>query len=119
MRRREVTRYRTVLESQLAALVGHGSQVVQELSGPGREDLPDPNDRATVEEERNWSLRLSDRDRRLIGKIEGALARLADGTFGTCSGCGKAIDPARLRARPVTDLCIACKTEAERGERRR
>jgi DnaK suppressor protein len=119
MRRREVDRYRTVLESQLTALVGHGSQVVQELSGPGSEELPDPNDRATMEEGRNWSLRLSDRDRRLIGKIEGALARLQDGTFGTCSGCGRSIDPARLRARPVTDLCIACKTEAERGERRR
>ena len=119
MRRREVARYRTALESQLTALVGHGSQVVQELSGPRSEELPDPNDRATVEEERNWSLRLSDRDRRLIGKIEGALARLAEGTFGICASCGKAIDPARLRARPVTDLCIACKTEAERGERRR
>jgi DnaK suppressor protein len=64
-------------------------------------------------------LRFGDRDRRLIGKIEGALARIEDGTFGTCVACGKAIDPARLRARPVTDLCIACKTEAERGERRR
>ena len=118
MRRREVSRYRTVLESQLAALVGHGSQVVQELSGPGREDVPDPNDRATVEEGRNWSLRLRDRDRKLIGKIQGALARLDAGTFGRCTACGKSIAPARLRARPVTDLCIECKTEAERGERR-
>ena len=119
MRRREVARYRNVLESHLADLVGHGSQVVHALSGPRSEELPDPNDRATVEEERNWSLRLSDRDRRLIGKIEGALARLAEGTFGICASCGRAIHPARLRARPVTDLCIACKTEAERGERRR
>ena len=68
---------------------------------------------------RNCSLRLSDRDRRLIGKIEDALARLHDGTFGTCTSCGKAIAAARLRARPVTDLCIDCKTEAERGERHR
>jgi DnaK suppressor protein len=119
MRRREVDRYRTALESQLAALVGHGSEVVHQLSDVGSEELPDPNDRASMEEGRIWSLRLSDRDRRLIGKIEGALARLADGTFGTCSGCGNPIDPARLRARPVTDLCIACKTEAERSERRR
>ena len=119
MRRREVARYRNTLESQLATVVGHGSQVVHELSGHRGEEFPDPNDRATVEEERNWSLRLSDRDRRLIGKIEGALSRLAGGTFGICASCGKAIDPARLRARPVTDLCIACKTEAERGERRR
>jgi DnaK suppressor protein len=118
MRRREVERYRSVLESQLTALVGHGTQVVHQLSGAG-DEIPDPNDRATVEEGRNWSLRLSDRDRRLMGKIEEALARLQDGTFGTCTSCGKAIAAARLRARPVTDLCIDCKTEAERGERRR
>jgi DnaK suppressor protein len=119
MRKREVERYRGVLESQLASLVGHGTQVVHELSGTGGEEIPDPNDRATLEEGRNWSLRLSDRDRRLIGKIEEALSRLQDGSFGTCTSCGKAIAPARLRARPVTDLCIGCKTEAERGERRR
>ena len=119
MRRREVERYRSVLESQLAALVGHGEQIVHEMSGKGGEEIPDPNDRATAEEERNWSLRLTDRDRKLIGKIEGALARLEAGTFGTCTSCGRPISPARLRARPVTDLCIDCKTEAERGERRR
>lgn len=119
MRRREVSRLRGVLESQLASLLGHGEQVVHELSGTGGEEIPDPNDRATIEERRNWSLRLGDRDRKLIGKIEGALARIEAGTFGTCVGCGHAIDPARLRARPVTDLCIGCKTEAEQVERRR
>jgi DnaK suppressor protein len=116
MRRREVERYRNVLESQLASLVGHGEQAVHEMSGAG-EEIPDPNDRATVEEGRNWSLRLRDRDRKLIGKIQEALARLEAGTFGTCTSCGRPIASARLRARPVTDLCIDCKTEAERGER--
>ena len=106
-----------MLESQLTALVGHGTQVVHQLSGAG-DEIPDPNDRATAEEGRNWSLRLRDRDRKLIGKIQGALARLDAGTFGRCTACGKSIAPARLRARPVTDLCIECKTEAERGERR-
>jgi DnaK suppressor protein len=119
MRKREIARCRGALESQLASLVGHGEQVVHEMVGTGGEEIPDPNDRATVEERRNWSLRTADRDRKLIGKIEGALARIQDGTFGTCISCGKAIDPARLRARPVTDLCIACKTEAEQAERRR
>ena len=117
MRRREADRLRNVVESQLASLVVHGEQAVHEMSGAG-EEIPDPNDRATVEEGRNWSLRLRDRDRKLIGKIQGALARLDAGTFGRCTACGKSIAPARLRARPVTDLCIECKTEAERGERR-
>ncbi len=116
MRKREVERYRSVLQDQLAALLGHGEAAVHEMVGEG-EELPDPNDRATQEEGRNWSLRLRDRDRRLMGKIQGALARLEDGTFGTCTRCGGAIPPARLRARPVTDLCIDCKTESERAER--
>ena len=116
MRKRESMRYRSVLEMQLASLVGHGEQAVHEMSGTAEEN-PDPNDRATAEEGRNWSLRLRDRDRKLIGKIQEALARLDAGTFGTCTSCGRAISPARLRARPVTDLCIDCKTEAERVER--
>ena len=70
-----------------------------------------------MEEGRNWSLRLGDRDRKLIGKVQDALARLEAGTFGKCTACGRAIAPARLRVRPVTDLCIDCKTEAERAER--
>src|SRR5512145_265419 len=117
MRRREVERYRSLLEEQLAELVGTGEKTVHEMVGEGGEEIPDPNDRATIEEERNWSLRLRDRDRRLIGKIQDALARLEAGTFGKCTACGRTIAPARLRARPVTDLCIDCKTEAERAER--
>lgn len=116
MRKREVERYREILQEQLAALVGQGEAAVHQMVDEG-EEIPDPNDRATVEEGRNWSLRLRDRDRRLIGKIQEALGRLEAGTFGTCTACGKPISAARLRARPVTDLCISCKTEAERVER--
>lgn len=117
MRQREIERYRTVLESQLQSLVGQGERAVQSMAGEGGGEIPDPNDRATVEEGRNWSLRLRDRDRKLIGKIQQALARLEEGTFGSCTSCGKPIPAARLRVRPVTDLCIDCKTEAERRER--
>jgi DnaK suppressor protein len=116
MRKREVERYREILEGQLASLLGQGEAAVHQMVAEG-EEIPDPNDRATVEEGRNWSLRLRDRDRRLIGKIQEALGRLEAGTFGTCTACGRAISAARLRARPVTDLCIDCKTEAERVER--
>ncbi len=117
MRKREVERYRTLLEGQLASLVGTSEKTVHQMVGDGGEEIPDPNDRATVEEGRNWSLRLRDRDRRLIGKIEEALARLQTGTFGKCTACGQPISAARLRARPVTDRCIDCKTEAERVEK--
>lgn len=117
MRKREVERFRSLLEEQLAALLGQGMAVVHQLAGDGGDEIPDPNDRATVEEVRNWTLRLRDRDRRLIAKVQEALARLDAGTFGTCTACGRPISPARLRARPVTDQCIDCKTAAERVER--
>jgi len=117
MRRRELTRYRSLLESQLSALVGQGEAEVHRMVDEGGEEIPDPNDRATAESDRNWSLRLRDRDRRLISKIEHALQRLEDGTFGLCEQCGKAIAAARLRARPVTTLCISCKTASELTER--
>ncbi len=116
MRKRDVERYRDSLEAQLSALLGQGERAVHEMVDEG-EGLPDPNDRATAEERRNWALRLRDRDRRLIGKIQEALARLEAGTFGRCAACGHPISAARLRARPVTDLCIDCKTESERLER--
>lgn len=116
MRRHEVERYRTLLELQLWSLVGQREATVHQMAEEG-EEVPDPNDRATLEEGRNWSLRLRDRDRRLIGKIREALGRLEAGTFGTCTRCGDPISAARLRARPVTDLCIDCKTEAEGAER--
>jgi DnaK suppressor protein len=117
MRKREVDLYRNLLEGQLASLVGTSEKTVHQMAGEGGEEIPDPNDRATVEEGRNWSLRLRDRDRRLIGKIAEALARLETGTFGKCTSCGRPISAARLRARPVTDLCIDCKTDAERAEK--
>ncbi len=116
MRKRELERYRNTLEQQLAALVGQGERAVHDMAGE-REGMPDPNDRATAEEGRNWALRLRDRDRKLIGKIQEALARVEAGTFGHCATCGRPISAARLRARPVTDLCIGCKTESERMER--
>ena len=117
MRKQELMRYRKELESQLASLTHQGATTVHEMVD-GREELPDPNDRASRESEIEHELRLRDRDRKLMPKIQQALARIEAGTFGLCSSCGLPIGDARLRARPVTDLCIDCKRESERTERR-
>jgi DnaK suppressor protein len=117
MRKAELIRYRHALEEQLAALAQHGAATVHELVSE-KEELPDPNDRATREEDLREELRLRDRDRRLAAKIQEALARIDAGTFGRCAACGGPIPPARLRARPVTELCIDCKRDAESAERR-
>jgi len=117
MRKAETERYRRALNDQLAVLLDHGEDTVHELRRRRPEELPDPTDRASLETDRSRALRLRDRDRRLIGKIQEALDRLEAGTFGLCESCGGRISPARLRARPVTTLCIECKREAEGEER--
>ncbi len=116
MRTVQLTRYRDQLEAQLAALTHHAAGPMNEMADDGGE-LPDPNDRATREVEIESALHLRDRDRKLIAKIRQALKRIDQGTFGLCTTCGEPISAARLRARPVTDLCIDCKRVAERLER--
>lgn len=80
-------------------------------------NIPDPNDRATIESGRSFELRIRDRERKLLSKIEEALVRIEEGEFGVCEGCGEEIGLKRLEARPVTTLCIDCKTLQETKEK--
>ena len=84
-----------------------------------KENLPDPSDRASLESDRNFTLRIRDRERKLIGKINAALERIDTGTYGICEECGEDISEARLKARPVTTLCIDCKKKQEMDEKAR
>ncbi len=79
--------------------------------------FPDPTDRAALEADRNFLLRIRDRERKLILKIREALARIEDQTFGICESCGEEISESRLKARPVATLCVECKREQEREEK--
>lgn len=80
-------------------------------------NIPDPNDRASVESDRSFELRIRGRERRLMEKIEEALARIDDGSYGICVGCGEDIAIKRLEARPVAKFCIDCKTHQEQREK--
>jgi len=80
-------------------------------------NIPDPNDRATVESGRSFELRIRDRERKLLSKIEEAIGRLDEGEYGVCEGCGEEIGIKRLEARPVTTYCIDCKTLQETKEK--
>ena len=84
-----------------------------------QENFPDPNDRASLESDRNFELRIRDRERKLIAKMQEALKRIDDGTFGVCDSCGGPISEKRLQARPVTTQCIDCKTKEEKMEKQR
>jgi DnaK suppressor protein len=78
---------------------------------------PDPNDRATLESEFALELRTRDRERKLIRKIEEALSRIEDGSYGYCLETGEPIGVKRLEARPVATLCIEAQERRERRER--
>ncbi|NQS72542.1 MAG: RNA polymerase-binding protein DksA [Desulfobulbaceae bacterium] len=80
-------------------------------------NIPDPNDRASMESDLSFELRIRERERRLGEKIDEALARISDGSYGVCTGCGQDISIQRLQARPVTELCIECKTKQEQREK--
>ena len=82
-------------------------------------NFPDPNDRATQEEEFALELRTRDRERKLIKKINESLITLETGDYGYCEVCGVEIGVKRLEARPTATLCIDCKTIDEIKERQR
>ena len=84
-----------------------------------KEALPDVSDQASAEEDQYFSLRIKEREQKLLRKIDEALDRLAKNTYGICEHCGEEIPYKRLKARPVTTLCIDCKTLQEEKERTR
>ena len=83
----------------------------------GGGNFPDPTDRASAESDRNFELRIRDRERKLLTKITQAVERLEDDSYGICDACGEDIGEARLEARPVTTMCIECKTKQEDFEK--
>lgn len=116
MDQKKLTYFRKLLTDRVAELLGQADATVMNMTDAG-ENFPDPADRASMESERNFTLRLRDRERKLINKIQEALQRIEDGTFGICESCGEEIDAKRLEARPVTTLCINCKTSQEQAEK--
>jgi DnaK suppressor protein len=99
----------------LQTLLAEASETVSGMTD-GKASFPDPTDRAAMEADRNFMLRIRDRERKLIGKIREALERIDNGTYGICDSCGEDISIKRLKARPVTTQCIQCKTKEEAKE---
>jgi DnaK suppressor protein len=79
--------------------------------------FPDVVDQAVLDSQVDFKLRIRGRQKLLIQKIQRALERIEDGSFGICEECGEDIPVKRLKARPVTTLCIVCKSRVEAHER--
>jgi DnaK suppressor protein len=108
--------FRQLLNERMAELLGEADKTRTDMTGAAA-PFPDPTDRASLETDRNFTLRIRDRERRLLTKIREAMERLEAGTFGQCEICGGEISEKRLIARPVTTMCIACKSRQEALER--
>jgi DnaK suppressor protein len=116
MNQRETVYFRTLLQRRMHELLLEAGKTVDGMDE--ERNFPDPTDRAAMESDRNFILRIRDRERKLIVKIEEALRRLEEGNYGTCESCGERIGTRRLKARPVTTLCIDCKSDQEIEERK-
>lgn len=115
MDQKDIDFFRVLLNKMLAEVAEKGDTTLDDMTDGG-ELFADPADRATAESDRAFTLRLRDRERKLIKKINDALERLEDGTYGICDECGEDISVPRLKARPVTKLCIECKNKQEQEE---
>lgn len=118
MNQEKIEFFRNLLQGQLDELLSEAERTVAGMTD-SKENFPDPTDRAALESDRNFLLRIRDRERKLIGKIEEALGRIEDGSYGICESCGEDIGEERLVARPVTTLCFDCKKRQEAMERAR
>ena len=116
LNKKEKNNFVTSLTQRLDKLLMEANKTVSDMTYQGS-SFPDPTDRATLESDRNFELRIRDRERKLIGKIKAALDRLEKGSFGICESCGENIGKKRLQARPVTTLCIDCKKKQENDEK--
>jgi len=114
--KKKLEKFKKSLNDRLDELLGEANKTVSGMTSH-KQNLPDPADRASLESDRNFTLRIRDRERKLIVKIKEALDRIEQKTYGICEECGEDISEARLKARPVTTLCIECKKLQENDEK--
>jgi DnaK suppressor protein len=117
LRKRELEKFRKLLLAQREQLLGNAKRAVSGDIHLDPDDFPDEIDTASSEVNLAFMGRLRERERGLLTKIDGALAKIEDGVYGECEGCGEEIGLKRLEARPVAELCIDCKSEQEKLER--
>lgn len=112
MRRKDLNFFSKLLTRRLGELMMEAEKTKNTVKA-SEESSSDPMDQASNQLERDFLLRLRDRESKLIFKIKEALERIENGTFGVCEECGEEISLKRLRARPMATLCIHCKHEQE------
>jgi DnaK suppressor protein len=116
MNKEQLEHFRLILNTWKRDLMHEVDRTVDHMKDEAA-NFPDPNDRATQESEFSLELRTRDRERKLIRKIDEAIKRIEDGTYGYCVETGEEIGIKRLEARPVATLCVEAQERRERREK--
>ena len=118
LNKKELKKFQELLEEKRKAVLERAREMLAvENMALDTNDLPDEMDLASSEYLQSFTFRLRGREKSFLDKITKALAKIDDGTFGTCEECGEDISIKRLEARPETTLCIRCKEDQERVEK--
>ena len=118
MNKRELERFRKLLHEQRDQIQGNTKKALSGDIHVDPDDFPDEMDIASSEMTLQFAGRLRGGEQGLLAKIDAGLRKIETGEYGECVMCGEQIGVARLRARPVAELCIECKSEQEKLERR-
>ena len=113
----QLAHFDTILGSWKSELMKEVDRTVHHMQDEAA-NFPDPNDRATQESEFGLELRTRDRERKLLRKINAALARIEDGSYGYCDETGEEIGLKRLEARPVATMSVEAQARREMAERK-
>ena len=117
MNKAQLKKFKALLEAKRDEIVKKAKQTLSEDMALDASDLPDEMDLASSEYLQSFTFRLRGREKSFLDKIEKALIKIEDGTFGQCEECEEEIAQKRLEARPETSLCIRCKEDQEREQR--
>lgn len=117
MEEQELAYFKELLTRWLDELERRADDTVFSLRNSSAEGMADFLDQASADANQTFTLRIRNRERRLVSKIRRALVRIQDKSYGICEMCGEDIATGRLKARPVTTFCIDCKTQMEVIER--
>src|SRR3954470_5100470 len=116
--KKELKKFQELLEEKRKAVLDRAREMLSvENMALDTNDLPDEMDLASSEYLQSFEFRLRGREKSLLSKLDLALKKITDGTFGICEICEEPIGKKRLEARPETTLCIKCKEDQEREER--
>ncbi|MEO0436691.1 MAG: RNA polymerase-binding protein DksA [Pseudomonadota bacterium] len=112
----QLEHFRTILERWRDSLMAEVDRTIDHLRND-TDSFPDSNDRASLETELGLELKTRDRERKLVRKINSAIERISDGSYGYCEKTGEEIGLARLEARPIATMCLDAQERYESKER--